>query len=44
MKYYFILNPAAGSGEKGKVFLSAYENLKALNKYDIKGGYNDTNY
>ena len=35
MKYYFILNPAAGSGEKGKVFLSAFENLKALNKYDI---------
>ena len=35
MKYYFILNPAAGNGEKGKQFLSAYEKLKALNKYDI---------
>ncbi len=35
MKCYFILNPAAGSGEKGKEFLKAYENLKALNKYDI---------
>jgi hypothetical protein len=35
MKYYFILNPAAGNGEKGKQFLSAYEKLKTLNKYDI---------
>ena len=35
MKYYFILNPAAGSGEKGKQFLALYEKLKALNKYDV---------
>lgn len=35
MKCYFILNPAAGSGEKGKQFLEAYNKLKALNKYDI---------
>lgn len=35
MKYYFILNPAAGSGEKGKQFLALYEELKALNKYDV---------
>lgn len=35
MKCYFILNPAAGSGEKGKLFLDAYYKLKALNKYDI---------
>ena len=35
MKCYFILNPTAGSGEKGKQFLEAYEKLKALNKYDI---------
>lgn len=35
MKCYFILNPAAGNGEKGKIFLEAYNKLKALNKYDI---------
>ena len=35
MKCYFILNPVAGSGEKGKIFLEKYEQLKALNKYDI---------
>lgn len=35
MKCYFILNPVAGSGEKGKQFLDAYEKLKSLNKYDI---------
>ena len=36
MKCYFILNPVAGSGEKGKQFLDAYEKLKSLNSEQLK--------
>lgn len=35
MKYYFILNPTAGSGIKGKEFLTRYEELKSKNEYDL---------
>ena len=35
MKYYFILNPTAGSGIKGKEFLTRFEELKSKNEYDL---------
>lgn len=35
MKYYFILNPTAGSGIKGKEFLTSFEELKSKNEYDL---------
>jgi YegS/Rv2252/BmrU family lipid kinase len=35
MKFYFVFNPAAGQGPKGKLFLENYNKIKALNKYDI---------
>ena len=35
MKYYFVFNPAAGQGPKGKLFLENYNKIKELNKYDI---------
>ena len=35
MKFYFVFNPAAGQGPKGKLFLENYNKIKALNKYDV---------
>ena len=35
MKYYFILNPTAGSGVKGKEFLERFEQLKNNSDFDL---------